>query len=72
MQYFHQQLDAFVMVKLEPGADPATVEGARSTRRRKEFGNVEVQDQTAFRDQQAGFIDQLLGLVYRARSFWRS
>ena len=28
-----------------------------------EFGNVEVQDQTAFREQQAGFIDQLLGLI---------
>ena len=29
----------------------------------EDFGNVEVQDQTAFREQQAGFIDQLLGLV---------
>ena len=27
------------------------------------FGNIEVQDQTAFRDKQAGFIDKLLGLV---------
>ena len=52
-QYFQQQLDAFVMVKLEPGRRrrdrAASVVAATS-----EFGNVEVQDQTAFRDQQAG------------------
>ena len=35
----------------------------------KEFGNVQVQDQTAFRDQQAGFIDQLLGLVTALLAF---
>jgi len=29
----------------------------------KSFGNVEVQDQTAFRDKQAGFINQLVGLI---------
>ena len=61
-QYFQQQLDAFVMVKLEPGAD-ATAVTASVVAATTEFGNVEVQDQTAFRDQQAGFIDQLLGLI---------
>ncbi len=61
-QYFQQQLDAFVMVKLEPGADVAAVTASIAAAT-KEFGNVEVQDQTAFRDQQAGFIDQLLGLI---------
>jgi putative ABC transport system permease protein len=61
-RYFQQQLDAFVMVKLEPGADvaavTASIDGAT-----KEFGNIEVQDQTAFRDQQTGFINQLLALI---------
>jgi putative ABC transport system permease protein len=61
-RYFQQQLDAFVMVKLQPGADvaavTASIDGAT-----KEFGNIEVQDQTAFRDQQTGFINQLLALI---------
>ena len=38
----------------------------RPARRREataEFGNMEVQDQAAFREQQAGFVNQLLGLV---------
>ena len=59
-RYFQQQLDAFVMVKLEPGADAAAVTASVDAAT-KEFGNIEVQDQTAFREQQAGFIDQLLG-----------
>ena len=67
-QYFQQQLDAFVMVKLEPGADAATVQ-ASVVAATSEFGNVEVQDQTAFRDQQAGFIDQLLGLISALLAF---
>ncbi|MGZ5296696.1 MAG: ABC transporter permease [Actinomycetota bacterium] len=61
-KYFQQQLDAFVMLKLQPGADVKAVT-ASVVVATKEFGNVEVQDQTAFRDQQAGFIDQLLGLI---------
>ena len=61
-QVFQQQLDAFVMVKLDPGAD-ATAVTASVIAATTEFGNVEVQDQTAFREQQAGFIDQLLGLI---------
>jgi putative ABC transport system permease protein len=67
-QYFQQQLDAFVMVKLEPGADASTVQ-ASVVAATSEFGNVEVQDQTAFRDQQAGFIDQLLGLISALLAF---
>jgi putative ABC transport system permease protein len=67
-QYFQQQLDAFVMVKLEPGSD-ATAVTASVVVATKEFGNVEVQDQTAFRDQQAGFIDQLLGLISALLAF---
>jgi putative ABC transport system permease protein len=67
-QYFQQQLDAFVMVELAPGADAAAVTTSIDSAT-KEFGNVEVQDQTAFRDQQAGFIDQLLGLITALLAF---
>jgi putative ABC transport system permease protein len=66
--YFQEQLDAFVMVKLQPGADATTV-AAAVTAATKEFGNVEVKDQTAFREQQAGFIDQLLGLITALLAF---
>ncbi len=67
-KYFQEQLDAFVMVKLEAGADVKAVT-ASITATTKEFGNVQVQDQTAFRDQQAGFIDQLLGLITALLAF---
>ena len=67
-QVFQQQLDAFVMVKLEPGADAAAV-ASSVVAATKEFGNIEVQDQTAFREQQAGFIDQLLGLITALLAF---
>jgi putative ABC transport system permease protein len=61
-ELFRGQLDTFVFVKLADGADAvavrADVEDATA-----EFGNIQVQDQTAFREQQAGFVNQLLGLV---------
>lgn len=60
--YFPEQLDSFVMVKLEPGADPQTVQRGIEEATNS-FGNIEVQDQTAFRDKQAGFINQLVGLI---------
>jgi putative ABC transport system permease protein len=60
--YFPEQLDSFVMVKLQPDADPQTVQRAIEDATRS-FGNIEVQDQTAFRDKQAGFINQLVGLI---------
>jgi putative ABC transport system permease protein len=60
--YYTEQLDSFVLVKSAPGVPPGQVktaiEGAIA-----DFPNVQVQDQAAFREQQAGFIDQLLGLV---------
>lgn len=59
---FSQQLDLFAMVKLDEGADSAKVVSEIQSAT-KEFGNIEVQDQAAFRDKQAGFVDQLLGLV---------
>lgn len=61
-RFYAEQLDTFAMVKLEPGADPASVQTAIEAAT-KDFGGLQVQDQTAFREQQAGFIDQLLGLV---------
>ena len=61
-ELFRAQLDTFVFVKVADGADTAAVRGdvEQAT---AEFGNIEVQDQAAFRDQQAGFVNQLLGLV---------
>jgi putative ABC transport system permease protein len=61
-RFFAEQLDTFAMVKLEPSADPATVQ-TEIEAVTQDFGGLQVQDQTAFREQQAGFIDQLLGLV---------
>lgn len=61
-QYFVEQLDAFVLVKGAEGVLPdevkAAIEEAVS-----EYPNVDVQDQVEFREKQAGFINQLLGLV---------
>ena len=59
---FPEQLDSFVMVKLAPGADPVAVTAAIN-QVAKQFGNIQVEDQAAFRAKQAGFVDQLLGLV---------
>jgi putative ABC transport system permease protein len=59
---FPEQLDSFVMVKLAPGADPVAVTAAIK-QATKDFGNIQVEDQAAFRAKQAGFVDQLLGLV---------
>jgi putative ABC transport system permease protein len=61
-KFFTEQLDSFAMVKLEPGADPAVTQKAIEAAT-EDFGGLEVQDQTAFREQQAGFVNQLLGLV---------
>jgi putative ABC transport system permease protein len=59
---FTEQLDSFAMVTIDEGADPASVQ-AEIEGVTADFGNIEVQDQTAFREKQAGFINQLLGLV---------
>jgi putative ABC transport system permease protein len=59
---FTSQLDTFAMITIDDGADPSTVQ--RGIEQVTEpFGNVEVQDQTAFKEKQAGFVNQLLGLV---------
>jgi putative ABC transport system permease protein len=61
-RYFPEQLDVFVMVKAAPGADTAVVQRDLEAAT-MDFGNIEVQDQTAFREKQAGLVNQLLGLV---------
>ncbi|MGZ6546054.1 MAG: ABC transporter permease, partial [Actinomycetota bacterium] len=59
---FPEQLDSFVMVKMQPGASSGEVQrGIVAATGR--FGNVEVQDQTAFRARYATQVNQLLGLV---------
>ena len=57
-----EELDSFVLVKGAQGVALADVEAAIRGAV-EEFSNVQVQDQAAFRAQQAGFIDQILGLI---------
>ena len=59
---YSEQLDSFVLVKSAEGVPLGEV-GTAIERAVEEFPNVQVQDQAAFREQQAGFIDQLLALV---------
>jgi len=61
-QNYTEQLDSFVLVKGAPGVSPADLLAAVEAQV-GDFPNIEVQDQAAFREKQAGFIDQLLGLV---------
>lgn len=59
---FAQQLDTMVLVSVEPGADVASIgrdlEGALTP-----YPNIEVQDQAAFRDKYAQFLNQILNLL---------
>jgi putative ABC transport system permease protein len=57
-----QQLDVFVLVKTEEGADPAAVQSDLETALAP-FPNIEVQDQAAFRDKYATFLNQVLNLI---------
>jgi putative ABC transport system permease protein len=61
-EVFPEQLDTFVLVKGAEGVPAADVERA-VTGAVAPFPNIEVQDQAEFREKQAGFINQLLGLV---------
>jgi putative ABC transport system permease protein len=61
--YFTERLDAWIMVTAAPGVDPAAVQTAMEDALSEDFRHLEVQDQTTFREQQVGFIDQLLNLV---------
>jgi putative ABC transport system permease protein len=57
-----QQLDIMVLVTAEDGADLGAVEDGLVAAV-EEFPNVEVQDQSAFRDMYAGFVNQILNLI---------
>ena len=57
-----QNLDIFVLVKVDDGADVAAVRTGLDEALRP-FPNVQVQDQTAFREQYATFLNQVLNLV---------
>jgi putative ABC transport system permease protein len=57
-----QQLDVFVLVKAEEGADLAAVQSDLETALQP-FPNIDVQDQAAFRDKYATFLNQVLNLV---------
>jgi putative ABC transport system permease protein len=57
-----QELDLFVLIKAESGADVAAVESDLESAL-EAYPNVEVQDQASFRDMYADFLNQLLNLV---------
>lgn len=57
-----QQLDVFVLVKARDGADVGAVQ-ADLEEALKPFPNIEVQDQAAFRDKYATFLNQVLNLI---------
>jgi putative ABC transport system permease protein len=57
-----QNLDLFVLVKIDDGAEAAAVRSGLDEALRP-FPNVEVQDQTAFREQYATFLNTVLNLV---------
>jgi putative ABC transport system permease protein len=57
-----QNLDVFVLVKAENGADLGAVQGDLETAL-EPYPNIEVQDQAAFRDKYAGFLNQVLNIV---------
>jgi putative ABC transport system permease protein len=57
-----QNLDVFVLVKAEDGADLGAVQGDLEAAL-EPYPNIEVQDQAAFRDKYAGFLNQVLNIV---------
>jgi putative ABC transport system permease protein len=61
-RYFTPELDTIAFVNTTAGAEPSQVQSGieHATKR---FGNIQVQDQTAFREQQERSVNQLLGLI---------
>ena len=59
---YPDHLDSFVFVKKAPGVGTEALRSAID-RKLKDYPSVEVQDQAAFKAKQAGFVDQLLGLI---------
>ncbi len=60
--HFNQKLDDAVFLKLAEGADPDSVR-ADIQEIVAGYPNIELQDQTEFKEAQSGQIDQLLGLI---------
>ncbi|HEX6231306.1 MAG TPA: ABC transporter permease [Actinomycetota bacterium] len=60
--HFSQQLDLMVFVAAEPGADVAAVQRGLEEAL-AEFPNIDVQDQAAFREKYAQFLNQVLNLL---------
>ncbi len=56
------QLDVFVLIKADQGADIATVQSGLEEALAP-YPNIEVQDQAAFRDKYATFLNQVLNLI---------
>jgi putative ABC transport system permease protein len=61
-EYVAQQLDIMVLIKAAPDADPATVQRGL-TEALRPYPNIEVQDQTAFKDKYSSFLNQVLNLL---------
>ena len=59
---YPEQLDTYVLLKGAEGVSPRALQTAVE-RAVADFPNLDVQDQAAFREKQAGFVDQLLNLV---------
>jgi putative ABC transport system permease protein len=57
-----QHLDVYVLIKAEEGADVAAVQSDLGAALAP-FPNIEVQDQAAFRDKYAAFLNQVLNLI---------
>jgi putative ABC transport system permease protein len=62
-QLYSEQLDTFVLVKGAQGVAPSELQGAVAAAV-EGYPNIEVQDQAAFREKQAGFIDQILVALF--------
>jgi putative ABC transport system permease protein len=60
-ELYTEQLDAFVLVKADPARLDQVKAGLEEALR--SYANVDIQDQAAFREKQAGFIDTFLNLV---------
>jgi len=61
-RYVSQQLDIMVLITRADGANAATVQQGLDSALRP-YPNVEVQDQTAFKDKYASFLNQVLNLL---------
>ncbi|MEX0983657.1 MAG: FtsX-like permease family protein [Actinomycetota bacterium] len=61
-ELYTEQLDAFVLVKGAEGVPIGDLQAAVE-QTVASYPNIDVQDQASFREKQAGFIDQILGLI---------